>query len=363
MISDICRGLIYQALFSILLLLPLNLKASDNVFKVSSVRIEIASAYDDNILRYSNNDLDKFVNNIESSPSRLSTYDDWKNELSLKAYFRSPRFFQNNLRISYFAKIASYYRNPFNNYSTHTLLIDQKLSKKWETHFKYFLIPEYYLREYRDRDTNEYHSCQFTDRQTRLGVTYSLLRETDLTLQAQFEQLYYNQYFTEYDCEGKLLEFETVHNFSSAFRGSVNLGLALYDNIGYTTSSSSGAVVFGEDTEYGDGSYREEIYQANLRYRLPVKSENRSTLSVEYKLRHRIYTTNNTLQQDPFHAGRGDDRHRIILDFEQEFTAKITAGLSYTHEWRDTHSDYPPTVDAKSFKQNVIELTIGYRLY
>jgi len=85
--------------------------------------------------------------------------------------------------------------------------------------------------------------------------------------------------------------------------------------------------------------------------------------SLAYKLRHRIYTTDNPLEDDPFHAGRMDDRHRIVFTFDRPLLPRLEGNLTYTREWRETTSDYAATEEVKSFTQNVIGFGLTYTIY
>ena len=331
--------------------------------KLTSLRFECGSNYDDNILRYSSKDISRFENNNERNDSRLSTYDDWKNDFRLKFYFNGPKIMGNQSRILYFAKYSSYYRNPFNNYSNHTILFYQHVGTHFQFHFKYFYMPSYYLREYRDRDSGGYHSCDFTDHQARLGLDYKLTKMSQFTIQYQIEQQYFNEYFTEYDCDLWTIEGEIYHKFSWDFRVLLNAGFTISDNIGYQQLTESEFSEFEEDTEYGDSSYEEEMYQVEVRYRKKKLLNKDTWFVLQYKLRHRIYTTNNLLTFDPIHATRMDDRHRVIFSIRRDILKRLAANFSFIREWRDTKSYYSSLPDIKNFKQNIFSLSLVYTIF
>ena len=338
--------------------------AAAGLFEMSGLRLEITSNYDDNLLRYSGRDIERFENNTEYYSSKLTTTDDWKNEFRVKAYFETKSILTRLFKIKYFGKFAHYYRNPFHNYTNHTLLLSQNITRDLQIHFKYFYMPDYYLREYRDRDSDEYHSCSFDDNQVRLGINYKFSKMTAITFQTQFEQIYYNEYFTEYDSELILYEGILEHKFSWDFRVNLKIGFCVSDNIGYEPSADSAeSSLFEEDTEYGDCSYEEEIYQAEIRYRMKKLLGEDTWFTLQYKLRHRIYTSDNSLDIDPFHAGRLDNRHRAILEISRSLSPRLNTALKYTLEWRTTESDCQSVIKAKKFQQNVFSLSLTYKLF
>lgn len=338
--------------------------AKNGFFKLTSLRLELKTNYDDNILRYSQRDIDRFIEGTEYHPSRLTTHDDWKNDFRLKLYLDGPRIFRQQLKIRYFGKFSSFYRNPFNNYTTHTLLLSQRLVRRLEVHFKYFYMPDYYLREYRDHDLDEYQGCSFDNHQARLGLTCKPLKYTEITLQAEYEQLYYNEYFTEYDSESWLYELELSRRFGRNTTLVFSCGFKISDNIGYIASQASVLnPLVQEDTEYGDSSYEADIYQLEIRHRCRKLMGEDTDLKFQYKLRRRYYSTGNSLEEDPFHADRFDMRHRLIFEISRDILDNLEASLSYTHEWRETESDNQLTEDIKEFRQNLISFSLTFKLY
>ncbi len=330
----------------------------------TDLKFELTSKYNDNILRYSPRDIDRFLNRTEYYTSKLTTYDDWNNDFRVKFYFRGPKLFEYPLRFKYFGKFSHFMRNPLKNYGNHTLLISQRVSKALEFDFRYFYMPYYYLREYCDRDFNSPQSCYFSDHKARIGFDYKLNNMTRITLRTQYEQIYFNQYFTEYDSEIWSYEAEIYHKFTWDFRIIIYGGFALSNNVGFSNSRLIGeSSEFLEDAEYGDSSYREELYQTEIRYRIRNLLKEDTWFSLQYKLRHRIYTTDNSLANDPFHAGRLDDRHRIVFSIRRPITAKIDVALSYTREWRRTQSDYQTVIDIKNFDQNVMGISLTYTVF
>ena len=360
---------IMKKIIVILFLIGAGLRTADAgvLFKLTRVKIDWRSTYDDNILRYSERDIDRFVHSSEPYPSKMSAYDDWKNNFTLKIYIDGPRFFRHRPDIWYFVKFSHYYRNPFKNYSTHTLILKQKVIRPLELHFKYFFMPDYYLREYRDRDTGEAQSCAFNDHQARIGFTIKLTKNLKATMQAEYEQLYYNKYFTEYDSESWLYELKLEQRVGRSLRFSMGYGFKTADNIGFNQAQALYPDMTGEfmeDTEYGDSSYEADIYFTELRYRVRDFVLNEDLwLKLQYKLRKRYYTTNNRLETDPFHAGRHDDRSRWIISATQDLNKLMEIGIEYTYESRDTESYYQPVIDAKNFSQNLLAFYLTYRIY
>jgi hypothetical protein len=224
-------------------------------------------------------------------------------------------------------------------------------------------MPQYYLREYYDRDLRVYKSCNFDLQQTRLGLSYAFSSKTQATLQAEYQQIYYNQYFTEFDSQGLLYELVLERKFFRDLRVLISAGYMEMDNIGYSPSQSNLSSPFTEDTEYGDGTYQEESYLAEVRYRIRNVWEEDIWFTLQYKLRHRVYTTDNSLTADPFHAGRMDDRQRISFTISRDIIPRLNAEVTYNFEWRDIESPEPVVEQIKDFQNNTFSLSLTYKIF
>lgn len=348
---------------SIIMFLLFSLAGSTQagVLGITGVRLEWAANYDDNILRYSENDIDKFVEGTEVNSSLLSSYDDWNNELRVKLYGDVSVKGVEPIKFRYFGKISSFYRNSFNNYGTHTFIADFTATDKVGFGLRYFYMPDYYLREYRDKDTDSYQSCTFDDHQAGVNIDYKIDKTIQISIIGQYEEIYYNGYFTEYDSELLSISGEIDKRVTHNLRCSFLAGMTSADNVGYVPiSSAAQSNYFTEDTEYGDGSYKEEIFQGEIRYRFRKLLGQDTWMGIQYKLRHRIYTTNNALSSDPFHAGRMDDRHRLVISADRKLMNRLDGFLNYTYEWRNSESDNPSVAKVKNFRQNVMTLGLEY---
>jgi hypothetical protein len=80
-------------------------------------------------------------------------------------------------------------------------------------------------------------------------------------------------------------------------------------------------------------------------------------------LRHRVYTTDNSLTADPFHAGRMDDRQRISFTISRDIIPRLNAEVTYNFEWRDIESPEPVVEQIKDFQNNTFSLSLTYKIF
>jgi len=331
-----------------------------------SLSAQLGGRYVDNAIRLSEADIDRFQDGAEGFETPLDTYDDWKSELIVRprVRLRLPR--QHCLIGVYSFKAAEYTRNRFLNYQTHTLnLYLRPVSSRyrWLVNFRVFTIPSYFLRHHYDRDTRAYHAARFQDWQYRIAPRFRLGRSLLIELLGEFETTYYNSKFTEYDSEmfslGVGAEYRRFHEFTFAFDYRRNRS----DNVGHRQIGSlewGAEDPLGEDTEYGDATFDEDEFGATVSRPVDLFAAIPIDISVQGRLRWRVYTTDNSLDEDPFHRGRLDKRWEITPSVTAGLTRRVDLALGYTHEERRTTSDVARVKDIKNFRVRELYIALEY---
>jgi hypothetical protein len=332
-----------------------------------SLSTEFWSSYVDNAIRLSDADINRFQDGTQSFESPLQTYDDWKNELVIqpRLRFRLPQ--RQRLDIAYSFKAALFLRNDFLNYQTHTLnLYLRPMSSRylWLLNFRIFTIPSYYLRQHYDRDTQAFHAARFQSWQYRFAPRFRFWKPLWIELRGEIETTYYNSKFTEYDSEMNSL------GVRAEYRNPLPMSLALSylrnrsENIGYEQTGASGWGLVdlpGIETEYGDASFDEDEFQAEVSGRIAVIASVPLNGSVDWQLRRRIYTTERSLDEDPFHRGRLDLRWKLAPSLTTALTPRVDLTLGFSYEERTTTSDISRVEEIKSFKVRQVFGAVEYR--
>jgi hypothetical protein len=331
-----------------------------------SLSVQLGGRYVDNAIRLSEADMDRFQNGAEAFETPLQTYDDWKSELILRprVRLRLPR--QHCLIALYSFKATEYTRNRFLNYYTHTLnLYLRPVSSRyrWLVNFRVFTIPSYFLRYHYDRDTRAYHAARFQNWQYRVAPRFRLWRSLLIELHGEFETTYYNAKFTEYDSEmislGLGAEYRRFHQFTLA----VDYRRNRSDNVGRRQIGSlewSPEDPLGEDTEYGDATFDEDEFSAELSRPVDLWAAIPMRFSVQGRLRWRVYTTDNSLDEDPFHRGRLDKRWEISPSVTASLTRGVDLTLGYSHEERRTESDIERVEEIKNFRVREVYIALEH---
>ncbi len=327
-----------------------------------NIRVTYSTTYDDNILKYSSRDLERFKTNTEFTPSEITTTDDWVNSFGLRAYADLDISKRIKFRPYYSAKANLYAVNPINNYQTHYFLGRFSYRYRYYLFLQYLYMPGYYLRIYRDRDTNEFHSCRFDLYQPAVRFRYRL-PPYEIEGEAGREFIYYNKYFTEYDMEAYFLGISGTYGGIQDLTVSLGYRFKSADNVGFNQSSLLPSTDPLSDAEYGDGSYEEDQYSFDVSYLLPVELYWDWKVNLSFSRSVRYYQSAQSLSQDPFHAGRKDRRDKWNPSLIVSPLQILDLEFSFTYDLRRTDSPDPTVSSIKNFDDRVFQVTLVYQVY
>jgi hypothetical protein len=177
------------------------------------------------------------------------------------------------------------------------------------------------------------------------------------------EYVYYNKYFTEYDAEVDFWGVAGQYEFPFDLEIAAGYEFKISDNVGFQQESMPTGNVLVEDTEYGDSSYEENIYSFGAVYPLPFENDWNWTVELEYQKRMRYYQSALSVSDDPFHAGRKDQRDIITPGISFALSRDLDVEIHYTYEERKTESPEAIVSSIKNYIHRTFELTLTYQVF
>jgi hypothetical protein len=288
----------------------------------------IGLGYDDNIFRYSPEDIDKFVNNEDSRCfSNTESYDDLVTREQVTVELRKRLWMgeKTKLRVKYTRN--QYSVNPIKNYQSVILNLRQDILKKNFLQIGYLVLPRFYIRDYYDSDMKLYTRCDFLEHLIALKIGRRISRETSAAIIYKWEVLDYNSHFTEYDTRANLFGGSITQKFLK--NGTVEVGY-LYKDANAKGYDQDGETVLTSDES--DISYGQHAGDVDVIWRIGKKTP----LSVKgsYRYEYRTYTTEKSVEDDPFHFGRKDTKQTIRGSLNLKMTSNLSANVSYTYKQR-----------------------------
>ena len=182
-----------------------------------------------------------------------------------------------------------------------------------------------------------------------------------------YSQLYYNEFFTEYDSNNLENNIGIKYNF---YKKKITLSV----DYGYKISDADGIDEELANTLPGDNygisknlSYRANKFAISSIVRIPIKSKgtkkNKKRKTIKYgitiKYEQRYYDSE--IIEDIYHVNREDYILNLRNKISYNFSKDITMSIFHKYERRDTESELYSTVETgKSYSFNEIGLGLIY---
>ncbi len=313
---------------------------------------EAGIRYDDNILHYSKQDIDDFVNNRRTYRYAIETYDDLVTRLSLTLYWRGNTLKeQTRLRIKYAQQL--YAINNIKDYQTISLHLRQNWGKS-QVQVGYFYIPRFYIRHLPDPDIHQdsrtqYEPCDFEKHQFSLKLSRNIFFRTTAELWYRYGMYDYNPNFNEYDMDTHTFEFSLGKRIDF-LRVTADYSYRMARAMGYDEQGESKTT--SDDT---DISYNQHGLGGELRVDIGTFTTARFACSYY----NRYYVTEKSLTEDPYHYDRKDWYLEFSPNIGFELSPNLRIELQYTYKKRDAHSPVKPEIEeVKDYTNNLFGIKL-----
>lgn len=332
------------------------------------VAFRLGVLYDDNILKYSDQYLNRFMNGEDKGRFHIETYDDAIFITGLDAA-STLRIFKKRKTIfnASFAR-RTYAVNSIKDWKYFAVGVRQYLP--WRTSFKvlYSYIPSFYVRHFRDDiwvDNYGYTPLSFQPyvfSKDNLGfwIQKYFFKGSRLKLSYYHSIYYHNKYYTEYDSKNDMYGIQFYQRLHKNFR--INLGYY------YVTSDAKGydaAVDTPETTNGPDATFVEERFNFGFQYKFPNIKKVRHNFDFQATMFNRYYSSTHPWQTDPLHAGRYDYNLRFLGGYNVAVSKSVSLKVFYNWLGRNSESTAPNTryvSNEKDYRQNIYGVEMIYRI-
>lgn len=215
----------------------------------------------------------------------------------------------------------------------------------------YSLLPEYYLRTYKDRDLigDDWLPCRFTGETAFVSYSFPVFKKTWVRIKPGLTNYYYDSHFTEFDTRVVDTEIRISTRLLSKFKMSVWSVVGKGDNITF----NSGLISTAWDRSYDFLQFGTQIECSPKSYL--------SSIGGYVKFDRRNYLTDSP--DDPLHAGRQHLEIKSGLWFKKELFNNISIKLSWEYREKITKSQYDWVEELKSFSKQEVWLKLSYDFY
>jgi hypothetical protein len=331
------------------------------------VDVSFATIYDNNILKYSDKYIDRFLNGQDTGRFHINTYDDivLNQTADLSASFRIIKKLKSKFNIYLYAN--EYMLNNIKNWYYVSFGFQQYITKRASFKLFYSYIPRFYVRHFRDEDWVEVYGytpetfVQFAFAKDNYGfwIQNTFFKNTRIRLAVDYSQYYHNKHYTEYDCKNYNLGmslYQPVHDkvkleFGYEFEHSDARG---FDETGETR----------ENADDADATYREDGFVFGVNWELPKMKKIRHDVDVRMAYQKRYYLSKHYLEEDREHTGRVDDNFQLAANYSVNLNKSLKLGTFYKFYMRDSDSESPVNQlylsGEKDYRQSQFGLQITY---
>lgn len=303
--------------------------------------VSFATIYDNNILKYSEKYLDRFMSNLDFGRFHIETYDDviLYQSAELAASYRIFKDLKSRININF--NNSAYVINGIKNWYYVSIGFQQYLTKKASFKILYSYIPSFYVRHFRDEDWVEVYGYTpetfvpfgFSKDNYGFWAQNTFFKDTRVRLSLDYSTYYYNKHYTEYD--SKNLEYG-VYLYQPVIKK-----LKLEFGYHWLTSDAKGYDEPGEDkatADDADATFEEDGYLFGFNWQLPKIKKLDHDIDAEFEFQKRYYTSKHYLEEDREHAGRVDNNFQMSLAYGIKPAKSWKLSAYYNYYFRDSNT-------------------------
>lgn len=324
--------------------------------------------YDDNILKYSEKYLDRFMNNEDEGRFHIDTYDDVVLNPSLELSCEMRLFGKRRSVFDADVSYSKYLVNDVKTWSVFGFGYRQYITQELSFRMFYSYIPEFYVRHFRDDDWVDVYGYIpeaftpyiFSKDNYGFWVQNTFFKNTRIRLYFYYMKYFHSENYTEYDSDNLLYRiklFQPVHD-----------KVTIEATYQFVTSDAKGYDVPGETIETSnapDATYEEDGFILGIHWKMPRVKKRYHSLEFETVIYNRYYQTDQPVEVDKLHAGRVDNNLRFYLTYYLSVSRSFKFSAFYNWYYRDSgttsvlNEEY--VSDEKDYRQNQVGIELIYR--
>jgi len=323
----------------------------------TGVNLGIDNYYTDNVLKLSDYDLDRFESGEHKDKFALETSDDFITSMKL-GFWGKYKVFKHTNQTSFGFKFDKYWKNDFKDEARFELKTKQFINKYVNVEFGYMYYPEIYVNRYTSvlDDSGDYHDFTYSKNQYNARLFWKPIKQLALIYRFELAQLFYDEYYTEYDADN------LAHYFSTEVSPIKSVKLTF--GYGFKDSDAEAADTFANPENIDvikDASYEANVYSAGISLPHFISFNNvRFALNFRVKLEDKFYDSLDLV--DRYHVNREDQ----TITYNAGLRFKASKDIAIRPYWeyikRDTESPFSEVERDKSYSKNRIGLLLSWNL-
>jgi hypothetical protein len=337
--------ILIAGILAIAFLYPKAFAKSDNL----RFNFQLKAGYNDNILRYSDADLDQFDSTTVDSSLKfgIKSKDDFiivpVAEIVYKTKILGHNF-NSGLKLSY----NFYTKNSVKRYASMGLWLREFLKKDTYFQLRLAYIPDYYYRNLFVTHSM-YAKAEFNKITTEARLVAPLHKNVMGDLFYYYENKDFNRLFNERDLK--------AHHFGAELTlQTVNLWKA-WGGYEYCFAKSAGR---DNPLDRRDTSYDSFLVLLGTRFYLKGYQNRELQAGASCAYKAVLFQTNKLTEEDRYRFGRKDNNWTINFTLKQNVTKYFDIGLEYSHVINNTDLPAAELTRFLEYKGNLINIVFDY---
>jgi hypothetical protein len=331
--------------------------------------VSFATIYDDNILKYSDKYIDRFINGQDTGRFHIESYDDviFYGTAELAANYRIIKKLKTRFNANIYTN--SYALNGIKNWYYFSFGVQQFITKKASFKIFYSYIPRYYVRHFRDEDWVEVYGytpetfVQFAYAKDNYGfwIQNTFFKNTRARMSFDYSKYYHNEHYTEYDCRNYIFGISLYQPLHEKVRLEAGYEYEYSDAKGYDETGET-----KQTADDADATYKEYGFALGINWKLPEIKRTAHDVDLKLGYQNRVYLSEHYLEEDREHTGRVDDNIQLAVKYEVNLSKAFTLGAFYRFAMRNSDSESEVNslylAAEKEYKQSQFGLQVTYNI-
>jgi hypothetical protein len=330
---------------------------------------KLATIYDDNILKYSDQYLQRFMNGEDEGRFHIKTYDDVIFYTALQFSSTFYVFGKQKSKIDAEYSRRTYAVNHIKDWNYFYVGFQQYLPARISFKISYSYIPDFYVRHFRDDQLIAilgykpilFQPYAFSKDNYGLWLQKTFFKNTRLKLIFYYALYYHNEHYTEYDSKNLYYGFSLYQPVHKKVRLEFGYQFINSDAKGYDAAYETPETTLGPDA-----TYAEDRFTLGVLWDLPVLFKMKHNINVKCGYQARYYSSKHPLEIDRLHAGRVDKNLRLYFNYNIKLNKSMRLRAYYY--WYGRDSDTGAKINKtfisneKDYRQNIFGLEFNYKL-
>jgi len=309
----ICFAIAFFAIGIFLFAIPEQAHAKSQSWEFS---FGLGAGYDDNVLNYSDADLDQFDSTAIDSSGKfgIESKDDFILSPHAEIVYKTSAL-QHALHIGLDVGYNIFTKNDVKNYGNFGLWFREYLRKGAYFQFSVGYVPDYYYRNL-FVTTGEYAKAHYKKMGFGAKFLAPLYKGLDGSISYRYENRDFNELFNERDLKSNNFNAELIYQPKRSYK--------IWSGYEYTVAHSSGR---DNALDRRDVSYDAFLFWLGSRLYFNGFNDKKMNIGAVISYKNTLFQTDKLTSEDRFRFGRKDNRWSVTISANHDLNKRASVGF------------------------------------